>query len=154
MNDKELRQWFADNPSLAELNTAAIIELTLPSSSTVRQATAGQGSQLEERFANVWKILGGPEPERELQFHDERKWRFDFAWPAEKVAIEIEGGTWTQGGGRHNRAAGFASDCVKYNAATLAGWKVFRITSDMLDQDPAGHLEPIINLLKGDTKCP
>lgn len=73
---------------------------------------------------------GIKEPEREFRFHVERKWRFDFAYVAEKVAIEVEGGTWANG--RHNRGYGFEADCIKYNEAALAGWRVIRVTPKMV----------------------
>ena len=38
------------------------------------------------------------EPVRELQFHLDRKWRFDFAFVPEKLAVEIEGGLFVGGG--------------------------------------------------------
>ena len=59
----------------------------------------------------------------------ERRWRFDFAWPDKKVALEIEGATWV--GGRHTRGQGYRNDCEKYNRATVLGWKVIRATTDM-----------------------
>ena len=42
---------------------------------------------------------------------------------------------------------GFENDAEKYNAATLLGYRVFRVTSRMLKLDPAGALEPIIALV-------
>jgi very-short-patch-repair endonuclease len=68
------------------------------------------------------------EPEREYRFHDERLWRLDFAWPKQKVAVELEGGAWVQG--RHTRGQGFLNDCEKYNSATTLGWKLIRIPTD------------------------
>ena len=65
--------------------------------------------------------------EREYRFHPERKWRFDFANPHMKVAVEIEGGAFS--GGRHTRGAGFVADCEKYNQATVLGWRVLRYPS-------------------------
>jgi very-short-patch-repair endonuclease len=62
----------------------------------------------------------------EYRFHPTRKWRFDFAWPENKRAMEVEGGVWT--GGRHTRGSGFLKDCEKYNAAASLGWRVFRFT--------------------------
>jgi very-short-patch-repair endonuclease len=62
--------------------------------------------------------------EREYRFHPERRWRFDFAIPEHKVAIEVEGGAFVNG--RHTRGAAFVKDCDKYNAAMLLGWRVFR----------------------------
>ena len=57
----------------------------------------------------------------ELAFHPTRKWRFDYAWPAKMVALEVEGGTYT--GGRHTRGAGYANDIAKYNIATINCWR-------------------------------
>lgn len=65
-------------------------------------------------------------PVPEYKFHKSRKWRFDYAWPAHKVALEVEGGVWTQG--RHTRGSGFVNDMEKYNAAAALGWRVFRCT--------------------------
>ena len=54
-----------------------------------------------------------------------RNWRFDFAWPKERFAVEIEGITPTVG--RHQRVAGFVEDCIKYEEAMLLGWRVYRV---------------------------
>jgi very-short-patch-repair endonuclease len=71
-------------------------------------------------------------PVREYRFCLERRWRFDFAFLPEKLAVEIEGGVWT--GGRHTRPQGFIDDCDKYNRAVLLGWRVLRFpTAQVLD---------------------
>lgn len=67
---------------------------------------------------------------KEYKFHPKRRWRFDYAIPNHKIALEVEGGVWT--GGRHIRAQGFLGDMEKYNTATLMGWRVFRTTPDDL----------------------
>ncbi len=59
-----------------------------------------------------------------------RRRRFDFALVAARVAIELEGGTFTNGA--HVRGKHFASDCEKYNAAVAQGWRVFRLTRAMI----------------------
>jgi len=71
-----------------------------------------------------------PEPTPEYRFHPKRRWRFDFAYPELKIAVEVEGGTWTKGA--HVRGKHFTSDCEKYNNAILLGWQVFRFTTDMI----------------------
>lgn len=65
--------------------------------------------------------------EQQYRFHPQRLWRFDFAWPGRKLALEVDGGTWS--GGRHTRGAGFEADCEKCAAAVLQGWRVLRATS-------------------------
>ena len=67
---------------------------------------------------------------KEYKFHPKRRWRFDYAIPNHKIALEVECGVWT--GGRHSRAQGFLGDMEKYNTATLMGWRVFRTTPDDL----------------------
>lgn len=73
------------------------------------------------------------EVKKEHRFHPVRRWRFDFAWPEFKVALEAEGGTWSRKKkSRHTTAVGFEGDCEKYNTATLMGWRVYRFTSKMI----------------------
>ena len=71
-------------------------------------------------------LFPGVQPE--FRFCD-RRWRFDYAWPDRKIALELEGGTWV--GGRHTRGAGYRNDCRKYNRAAVLGWIVIRATTDM-----------------------
>ncbi len=71
-------------------------------------------------------LTGLPVPAREYRFHPQRKWRFDFAWPLYKVAVEVDGGIHCRG--RHVRGAGFERDAEKGNAAVMAGWRVLHFT--------------------------
>jgi very-short-patch-repair endonuclease len=76
----------------------------------------------------VGKMAGLPKPQEEVQFAAPRKWRFDFAWPELRIALEVEGGIWTNG--RHSRGSGMKRDMEKYNTAASMGWLVFRVTPD------------------------
>jgi len=60
----------------------------------------------------------------EYKFHETRKWRFDIAIPSMKVAIEYEGIMSRKS--RHTTVTGYTKDCEKYNAATIAGWRILR----------------------------
>lgn len=66
-------------------------------------------------------------PHPEYQFHEVRKWAFDFAWPTTLLALEIEGL-----GGRHQTIAGLGADCEKYSMAAIMGWRVVRATPAMV----------------------
>lgn len=68
----------------------------------------------------------GLQPETEHRFHPARRWRFDFAFPALRLGVEVEGGLYSRG--RHVRPAGYEADLEKYNAAALAGWMVLRFS--------------------------
>ena len=76
-----------------------------------------------------------PTPGREYRFDKVRRWRFDLAWPAEHLAVEVEGGVWSHG--RHVRGAGYTDDLVKYNTASLQGWRVLRFTPSMVESGQA-----------------
>lgn len=75
-----------------------------------------------------------PRPEQEYKFALSREWRFDFAWPLMRIAVEIEGGNRT---GAHMRHHGFRKDIEKYNNATKLGWRVFRFTADQIESGEA-----------------
>lgn len=67
-----------------------------------------------------------PAFEREYRFHVERKFRFDFAWPQFKVALEVDGGIFN--GGAHSNPMNILRDMEKGNLATMDGWKVLHFT--------------------------
>lgn len=78
----------------------------------------------------------GEEPLRRQYVFDERFGPADFADPEAALLVEVEGGTRLAGGGRHNRATGYAKDCLKYNRAAALGWAVLRYTGDQVE---SGH---------------
>jgi very-short-patch-repair endonuclease len=110
---------------------------------------------LEDTF-NILCREAGLFPKREFRFSTTRGFRFDFAWPDERVGVEIEGDIWgrpvychacgskvqhrlkdgrlidVRAGGRHNTGSGFADDCEKYNLAAREGWAVLRFTDVQL----------------------
>lgn len=82
-------------------------------------------ARLEE--ANLLSLF-----ERQVRFRAgfNRKWRFDFYSHAHRLAIEVEGGTFS--GGRHSRGAGMFRDMEKYNEAVLHNIRVLRFDSIMI----------------------
>lgn len=100
---------------------------------------------LTEKFLTAWKEYSGcpdHEPEKEYYFHPTRRWRFDFAFPVNMVAVELEGGD-----GRHHTFKGQHDDCTKYNAATVLGWKVLRFTVKHFNEDAQSAIEQIMEAL-------
>ena len=106
-------------------------------------------SELEETLAFHIKAARIPQPEREYRFAPPRRWRFDMAWPDKMVAVECEGGVWTQG--RHTRGAGFIADCEKYNRAALDGWCVLRFCAEHIHRgDALTMIEQALGLVPSD----
>ena len=84
-------------------------------------------SAAEESFVFMCEINGLADGmTREHRFHPTRKWRFDFAWVDQMVAVEIEG-VQANGKARHQMIGGFLADCEKYEEALALGWKVMRV---------------------------
>jgi very-short-patch-repair endonuclease len=65
--------------------------------------------------------------ETEFGFHPARKWRFDYAIPSLKIAIEYEGIFADKS--RHTTFKGYNADADKYNTAAVMGWRVIRLTA-------------------------
>lgn len=101
-----------------------------------------EGERAFETHLNAFKL---PVFHKEHAFCEKRKWRFDFAWPDKKVAVEIDGGQWTQNGGRHNRD----SDRVKMNEAVASGWRVLRFSTQQIRQNPYGCIVILGRTLEG-----
>jgi hypothetical protein len=89
-------------------------------------------------LALLFKAAGLPEPVPEYRFCEGRRWRFDYAFPEHKIALEIEGGVWVRG--RHTRGKGFLGDMEKYNRAVILGWKLLRCTPEMVKSGEALRL--------------
>lgn len=52
------------------------------------------------------------------QFHSERKWALDFAFPSQRLGVEVNGR------GRHQTVKGSRDDYEKWNTALLMGWRI------------------------------
>ncbi len=90
-------------------------------------------SDLEDSLAARMHEEGLPDPVRELVFAKARgrRWRFDFAWPDQMVALEVEGIA-GRGKSRHLTVKGFSADCEKYDVAAILGWTLIRVTAPMM----------------------
>jgi hypothetical protein len=87
-------------------------------------------SKAEEVFARAWARSPVPEHPmvRELKFHEERRWRADFAWPSAMLMLEIDGR------GRHDSVGGQRKDFEKNNEAVRLGWRVLHVQAMQVKQ--------------------
>jgi len=116
---------------------------------------SGLGSQLrtsrhrtdyKAEFVRQMKDAELPECEREYVFHDKRKWRFDFAFVEQKVAVEYDGGIFDRQPS-HSSIAGILRDKEKVTEAQLAGWIVIQITAQQVpDGSALRYVKRALNL--------
>ena len=92
-------------------------------------------SELEAELALQICVLSLPKPVREFMAVPPRKFRWDFAWPAHKLLVEVNGGTWQKGG--HSSGGGIARDYEKLNLANLAGYRCLIFTGEMIHSGEA-----------------
>jgi very-short-patch-repair endonuclease len=86
----------------------------------------------------IWVYYRIPLPIPEYRFTMERKFRIDYAWPVQHVAVEIEGGIWIKG--RHIQPGGFKKDMYKYNLLSEQGWFLLRYEPKNIDYMQIKHL--------------
>lgn len=100
--------------------------------------SAGRGSGKTTSAAKEWLAWNLPywcndhlvTLETEYKFDLHRNFRFDFAIPALKIAIEYEG-IFKKDKSRtgHTSVAGVMRDIEKYNLAQSLGWRLIRVTA-------------------------
>jgi hypothetical protein len=103
-----------------------------------RKRVKAEHPDREGQFLKLWVAFAPskPLPQRQFLFHETRKWRFDFAWPQYKVAVEIDGGVYQRKATGHRSISGVVNQMAKLNAAQIVGWKVLRFHADDLDKTP------------------
>jgi very-short-patch-repair endonuclease len=89
-----------------------------PSRSRSKSKSTLCESDLESAFLTLCQAHSFPTPTQQHQFHPQRQWRLDFAWPSSKLAVEIQGY-----GPGHNSYVGMSNDYEKHNEAILLGWR-------------------------------
>jgi hypothetical protein len=81
----------------------------------------------EVNLAALLVAAGLPRPEVEYPFAaPQRKFRWDYAWPAVLLACEVDGGLYV--GGRHSRGAGREKDMEKNAEGLLRGWRCLYVS--------------------------
>lgn len=87
-------------------------------------------SALETRFRRRLRKAGLPAPIAQYEVRDERRRllaRVDFAYPAQRLAIEVDGYA------SHSGRRRWESDLARQNRLLLAGWRFLRFTNRDVD---------------------
>lgn len=91
-------------------------------------------SKIEKIFLTLWEktyplvIL-----DREVQLIPGRRFRFDFVHTPSRVAVEIQGGTYSRSPKAHGTGVGLDRDYEKYNLAQYHGYLVFQLSCKMIN---------------------
>lgn len=92
----------------------------------------------EDLLAFQIKAAKLPEPVRQYRYAPPRKFRADFAWllpPPYSLLVEVQGGIFTRQA--HGSIKGVLADIDRLNAATMAGWRLLRVTPAMIKSGEA-----------------
>lgn len=106
-------------------------------------AGAAFDSVAEADCQRLLQASGLPEPLRQYPVlrDDGLPAVLDFAWPAQLVALEVDGFRW------HARARAHARDSFRSNNLVAAGWTVLRATPTELAEHPQAVLRALARLL-------
>jgi very-short-patch-repair endonuclease len=93
-----------------------------------------ENAKLEEKFAFQLQQLGLIKrfTRNYAKAIPGSRMEIDFADVENRIAIEIQGGTWAKGKMGHNSGVGIRRDCIKSNMLQLNGWRILKVTSDMI----------------------
>lgn len=93
--------------------------------------TADDYRRMSKGEVALWAVLSGRGGWiREYPFAPPRRWRFDLANPALKLAIEVQGGSaW----GRHGQVSSRERDYEKWNTAVCLGWRILQGSTRMAE---------------------
>lgn len=91
-------------------------------------------TRLEEKFAALWNLCGGPMDYRRNYKFDlpDSGMEFDFAWPSLRFAVEVNGGQYAAGKSGHGSVRGLERDAKKILAAARRGWRLVVLPTSMV----------------------
>jgi hypothetical protein len=117
-----------DLPAQGRRGTAAMRQLLLARG----DGYIAPASELEHCFMQVVRDAGLPDPARETNVGDHEGWvgRVEFAYRDAKVLIEVDSRL------HHTSLLDLESDRTRDNRLMAAGWRVLRITWEMLTERP------------------
>ncbi len=100
-------------------------------------------------FAALCTAAGLPRPVPEYIFCPGRRWRFDWCFVAEKLAIEQQGGLFVQG--RHVRGAALLNEYAKLSQAAILGFRILFVTPQ---QFASGEALKLVEQALKESQCP
>lgn len=120
----------------------------------MRKAPKQTRRDLEGEFYAAWLRLAPPntpQPERQYRWSYPRRHKADFAWPAQKIIVEIQGGTFAKSRMGHTGAS-VEKDYERTNLAQRIGWVVLQYGTGAIEKRIVQIVEEIVVAIKERTK--
>jgi len=108
--------------------------------SSDEQPVERQASRWNDHLATRLIQVGIRDFVREYRAIPGRRYVWDFAFPEQKLLVEVQGGVWMRTRSGHSTGTGVRRDCQKLNIATLNGWRSLAFTSDLVANDEAVYV--------------
>ncbi len=112
---------------MATPNSKSVVPRQSTPPDAKRRLARLEREQFEDALFHQIERAGLRVPERQVRLVPGRESRFDFAWPGQLLACEVDGGL--HSGGRHVRGAGAERDAEKYSLAAVEGYRVLRVST-------------------------
>lgn len=103
----------------------------------------------EQRLADTLDLIRMATPgvlttfERQYLYVPGRKFSADFAWPEQRVLVEVQGGVWVDKSG-HSGGTGIKRDNERLNFASINNWRMLRFTT----ADVTSHIGDVIDTIE------
>jgi hypothetical protein len=137
-----LERWLAD-PRRKRHRGAKVLRRLIAARATIGVTE----SPLETQVLRLLQNAGLPIPMLQYIVRDRDRFiaRLDFAYPAERVAIEADGYRY------HDQRRSFDEERARGNELEALGWRVLRITAKHVEQSPEGVADWIRRALGRDS---
>ena len=105
-----------------------------------------QSSHAEDTLAALLRKAKLTGWKRQYKYVTNRRFSADFAFPLEKLIVEVDGGIYTRRA--HGSVTGIIADMNRSNLAAQNGFRVMRFTPQEILKDPEGVINQIKEALE------
>ena len=103
------------------------------------------GSAAEDELAALFRKERVKGWKRQHRYVPGRMFRADFAFPEQKLIVEVDGGVFNRRA--HGSVAGIIADMQRTNLAAINGWRVMRFRPDEVSKQPERVVEQVLDAL-------